>query len=141
MIFGSGSQRTYCTGALKDTLNLKPVRSKLILMKRVATEEGMLKEIDVVQICVKSKTKSTNVYIEALSIPFLRSSIQGQSLETLDISKYSCLQNLDFANEYTFDNSEKSIDILIGRDYYFNFVTGKIKRGPLFPLKTILDGF
>ena len=130
VIFDSGSQRTYCTEALKDTLNLKPTRSELILMKRFTTEEGVLKEIDAVQICVKSKTKSTNVYIEALSIPFLCSSIQGQSIETLDISKYNHLKNLDFADKYTSDNSEKSIDILIGMDYYFNFVTAKIKRGP-----------
>ena len=130
VIFDSGSQKTYCTEDLKDTLNLKPIRSELILMKRFATEERALKEIDVVQICVKSKTKSKNVYIEALSIPFLCSSIQGQSIETFDILKYNYLQNLDFADKCTSDNSEKSIDILIGMDYYFNFVTGKIKRGP-----------
>ena len=40
------------------------------------------------------------------------------------------LKNLDFADKYTSDNSEKSIDILIVMDYYFNFVTGIIKRGP-----------
>ena len=56
-------------------------------MKRFATEEGVLKEIDLVHICVKSKTDGTNVYVEALSIPFLCSSIQGKSIETLDISK------------------------------------------------------
>ena len=130
VIFDTGSQRTYCTEALKDTLNLQPIRSELILKKRFAAEESVLKEIDVAQICVKSKTKSTNVYIEALSIPFLCSSIQGQSIETIDVSKYNYLQNLDLADKYTSDNSERSIDILIGMDYYFNFVTGKIKRGP-----------
>ena len=69
--------------------NLTPICSELILMKRFARKEGVLKEIYVVQICVKSKTKSTNVYIEALSVPFLCLSIQGQSIETLDISKYN----------------------------------------------------
>ena len=59
MIFDSGEQRTYWREAWKDRLNLKPIRSELILIKRFATEEGVLKEIDVVQICVKSKTKST----------------------------------------------------------------------------------
>ena len=108
--FLTGSQRTYCTEALKDTLNLKPIRSELILMKRFATEEGVLKEIDVVQIYVKSKIKSTNVYIEALSIPILCSSIQGQSIETLDISKYNYLKNLDFADKYTSDNSKWYFD-------------------------------
>ena len=131
MIFDSGSQRTYCTEALKDTLNLKPIRSELILMKRFVTEEGVLKEIDVVQICVKSKTKSTNVYIAALSIFLFYVGLFKLTVYlTLDISKYNYLKNLDFANKYTFDNSEKSIDILIGMDCYFNFVTGKIKRGP-----------
>ena len=128
--FDSGSQRTYCTEALKDTLSLKPIRSELILMKRFATDKGVLKGLDVVEVCVKSKTKSTNVYIEALSISFLCLSIQGQSTEILDISKYNYLKNLDFADKYTSDNSEKHIDILKGMDYYFNFVTGKIKRGP-----------
>ena len=59
MIFDSGGQRIYWREALKDRLNLKPIRSELILIKRFATEEGVLKEIDVVQICVKYKTKST----------------------------------------------------------------------------------
>ena len=48
----------------------------------------------------------------------------------LDISKYNYLKNLDFADKYTSGNSEKSMDILIGMNYYFNFVTGKIKQGP-----------
>ena len=131
MIFDSGSQRTYCTEALKDILNLKPIRSELILMKRSGTEKDVLKEKDIVQICMKSKTKSTNVYVEALSIPFSCSSIQGQSIETLDVSKYNYLKNLNFADRYTSGNYENSIDILIGMDCYFNFVIGKIKRGPL----------
>ena len=57
VIFDRGSQRTSCTEVLKDTLNSKPIRSELVLMKRFATEAGVLKEINVVRICVKSKLK------------------------------------------------------------------------------------
>ena len=71
----------------------------------------------------------------------LCSSIQGQSIEILDISKYNCLKNLEFADKDTSDNSEKSIDILIGMDYSFNFVTGKIKRGPPSCLVVIESSF
>ena len=111
-------------------MNLKPIRSEKNCDRR-----GCVKKVDVVQVCVMSKTKSTNVYIEALSIPFLCSSIQEQSIKTLDISKYNYLKNLDFVDKYSSDNSEKSIDILIEMNYYFNFVTGKIKRGlPVCPV-------
>ena len=57
-------------------------------------------------------------------------SIQGQGIETLDISKYNYLKNLYFTDKYTSDNSKNSSGILIGMDYYFNFVTGKIQGGP-----------
>ena len=99
-------------------------------MKKFATEEGMLKEIKVVQICMKSKTESTTVYIEAFIIQVLCSPIQGHSIETLDISKHIYLKNFDFADKYTSDISNRFIDIMIGMNYYFNFVTGNIKRGP-----------
>ena len=125
LICDNRSQRTYCTESLKDTLNLKPIPKELILMKKFATEEGVLKEIELYKI----KTKSKNVYIEALSIPILCSSIQGKSIETSDISKYNYLKNIDFAHKYNSGNSEKSIDVLVEMDYHFNFVTGKIKRG------------
>ena len=40
VIFHSDSQRTYCTESLKDTLNLKPIRKEMILMKKFATDKG-----------------------------------------------------------------------------------------------------
>lgn len=71
VIFDSDNQRTHCKEALKDTLNLKLICTDLIARKRFATEEGVLKEVDVVQICLNSKTRSANVYIEALSSIFM----------------------------------------------------------------------
>lgn len=71
VIFDSDNQRRHCKEALKDTLNLKLICTDLIARKRFATEEGVLKEVDVVQICLNSKTRSANVYIEALSSIFM----------------------------------------------------------------------
>lgn len=108
-IFDSGSQRTQCTETLKDTSTLKPIWSDLTLIKKIWARGGYARRI--AQICIKSKNKSTNVYTEALTIPCL--SIQGKSIETLDISIQNSLKNLDFADKYTSANSKKAIDILI----------------------------
>ena len=81
LLFDSCSQRTYCTDDLKKKLNLKKVRTELILLKRFASDEGVLKELDVVQICLKGKLKAINTYIEALSIPFICSPIQNQNID------------------------------------------------------------
>ena len=59
LLFDSCSQRTYCTDDLKRKLDLKKVRTKVILLTRFASDKGVLNELDVVLICVKG-------YIEAL---------------------------------------------------------------------------
>ena len=57
----------------------------------------MIKHMQIVQCPIwHKKTKGTRVYIEVLIIAFLCLSIQGQSMGNLDISKYSCVKNLDF---------------------------------------------
>ena len=44
LLFDSCSQRTYCTDDLKRKLNLKKVRTEVILLKHFASDEGVLKE-------------------------------------------------------------------------------------------------
>ena len=52
------------------------LRTEVILLKRFTSDEGVLKELDVVQICVKEKLKTINTYIEAFCIPFICSPIR-----------------------------------------------------------------
>ena len=81
LLFDSCSQRTYCTDDLKRKLNLKKVRTEVILLKRFPSEEGVSKELDVVQIGVKEKLKAINTYIEALYIPFICLPIPNQNID------------------------------------------------------------
>ena len=66
---------------LKRKLNLKKVRTEVVLLKRFASDEGVLKELDVVQICVKGKLKTINSYIEALCIPSICLSMPNQNIQ------------------------------------------------------------
>ena len=53
LLFDSCSRHTYFYDDLKRKLKLKKVRTEVILSKGFASDEGFLKELDVVQICVK----------------------------------------------------------------------------------------
>ena len=47
ILFDPCSQCSYCTDNLQKTLKLKSVRKETILMKRFASDEGVLKVLDV----------------------------------------------------------------------------------------------
>jgi len=105
---------------------LRTIRKEHVLIKRFASDEGILKLLDVVQVCVKGKTKNINTYIEALCVPLVCSKLEEQSIEHFDLQKYKYLYDLQLADENV---SEKSVDILIGLDYYYTLISGKTIRG------------
>ena len=59
---------------------MKKFRTEEIL-KLLVSDEGVLRELDIVQICVKGKLKTKNTYIEALCIPFICSPIPNQNID------------------------------------------------------------
>ncbi|XP_065639882.1 uncharacterized protein LOC124815319 [Hydra vulgaris] len=126
LLFDCCSQRTYCTETLRKKLNFKVLRQETVLMKRFASDQGVLKTVDVVHICVRGKTKSGYIYIEALCLPFLCSPLQNQDLK-LTLKTYPYFKNLQLAeNDLTGNNHE--IDILVGMDNYYKFMTSRIIR-------------
>ena len=95
-------------------------------MKRFALDEGVLKILDVVQISVRGKTKNANVYIEALCVPLLCPPLQEQTLNGVFNESYDYLKGLALPDDHN-DTTDKSVDLSIGLDFYFNFVTGKVR--------------
>ena len=64
------------------------MRKETFLMNRFASDEGVWKVLDVVQICVRGKTKNINIYIEALCIPLLCSPVQDQTRNGVSNENY-----------------------------------------------------
>ena len=98
ILFDLCSQHNYCTDNLRKTLKLKSVRKETILMKRFASDEGVLKVLDVLQICVTGKTKTVNVCIEALRVPLLCSPLQDQTLNGVFTENYNYLKDQVYSN-------------------------------------------
>ena len=96
-------------------------------MKKFASDKGVLKVLNVVQICGRGKAKYVNVYIEALCIPLLGSPLQDQRLNGVFNENYDYLKNLALSDDYN-DTTDKSVDLLTSLDFNFNFVTGKVRR-------------
>ena len=94
----------------------------MILSKRFAADEWVLKELDIVQICVKGKLKTINTYIEALRISFICSPILNQNI---DFSENSAkhLICLHLADTYDNNNKPRINSTKQGASNMTNFVT------------------
>ena len=125
ILFDGGSQRTYLTDELRDRLGLKCIRKEKLILKRFASNEGLWRCLDVVQVCLKGKD-GINVYMEALCVPHICSPLKVPVVSWTK-SQYKYLHNLELATPPTDVNK---VEVLVGLDYYFSIVSGKTLRGP-----------
>ena len=127
VLFDGCSHRTYITDALREKLKLKKISTESLIIKRFASDEGLIKTLDVVRVCLKGRDPKNNIYMEALCIPFICSPLKNPNFNLLQ-QKYVYLKGIPLAESYPLKNNE-SVDILVGLDYYYSIITGKIIRG------------
>ena len=125
ILFDSGAQRTYITEELKAKLNLVPFKQEKIAIKVFDSTESKVQNIDVVKFIVIGTRK--NVYVEALVIPTICSNLYNQYSNSAISNNYPHLKNLKLAQESK--ETCVKVGILIGLDYYYNFMLGNIIRG------------
>ena len=91
--------------------------------------EGQIQSPDLVQLCVQGMTSETYLYVNAYAVPIC-SPLQNQAVN-FAASTYQHLSGLLLADSISADKYENiaEVDVLIGADYYWHFLTGGIKRG------------
>ena len=112
------------TKKLKLQLNLEDIRTERIVIKVFGQADSKLKSVDVVRIKVLGTNE--DIIIEALVIPEICNSLTNQNSKFVIQGNYPHLQGLRFADFTNFET--KNIDVLIGLDYYYNFILGNIRR-------------
>ena len=132
VIFDSGSQRSYISDKLRNALNLPSIQSENLIIKTFGTEQERVRKCDVVQLSVKGVNDNLNLYLNAYTVPLICSPLGQQSIE-LARSTYAHLSDIPLADEGGRD-SQLEIDLLIGSDYYWQFMTGEIRRGDSGPV-------
>ena len=105
-------------------LNLLPIRHDRTNIKAFRTTDSRIQVIEIVKF--KGKGINKNIFVEALVIPTICSTLTNQGSNSSLLSKYWNLRNLRWAQnsmEYSLN-----IDVLIGLDNYYDFIYGTVIR-------------
>ena len=111
-----GSQRSYISKRLRDTLQPKILNLERLAVKTFDTGTEELHEYEVAQICVQSPSGDLNLYLNVLTVPVICSPLSGQCIK-LAKHKFPHLQDLKLADS-SGSHSLLDVDLLIGADSY-----------------------
>ena len=129
-MFDSGSQRTYVSERLRDRLQLPAVGSERMQIKTFGSLECSDRSYDVIQLKIRAKEELLTV--TALVVPLICSPLMSQPINSSSES-YEHLADLELADSAdTQDLLE--VDVLIGSDWYWSLITGKVIRGRTGPI-------
>ena len=127
VLFDTGSQRTYVTNHLKSRLALKPMEKENLRLNTLGDDRIRKETCDVVKLSLR-KGDGEKIDISALSFPVICSSLPLG----VDVSAYKHIDGLNLADEFE-GREHDSIDVLIGSDYYWCFITGETVQGDYGP--------
>ena len=125
ILFDNGSQRSYVTDNLKSKLGLKSTKKEMLHLNTFGEKTFRKQKCDVLTLFLEDANEETS-RVCVLSFPTICSPLPSR----VDANNYPHLHGLKLAD---YSDSEDSIDVLIGSDYYWDFVTSEIVRGDFGP--------
>ena len=126
IILDSGSQKTYITQQLKETLGLKPIARGRLCIKTFGSDYDNLKAVDVVNLCLKNVDNDITITITAHVVPMICSPLNYQAVQ-FERKNHAHLNDIALSERNPEENLV--VDILIGADQYWNIANGEVKRG------------
>ena len=125
ILFDNGSERSYVTDNLKSRLGLKSTIKEMLHLNTFGEKTFRKQKWDVLTLFLQDANEETS-RVCVLSFPTICSPLPSR----VDANNYPHLHGLKLAD---YSDSEDSIDVLIGSDYYWDFVTSEIVRGDFGP--------
>ena len=124
ILFDSGSQLTYISPKASEKLKLKTIDQQKIQVK---TFGGHIETrlLDRVKICVHAHN-DLKIYVTAF-VSDICHPVKGQEIN-IAVENFSHLQNIPLADSNP-EHKSLQIDLLIGCDFYWQFINGQIIKG------------
>ena len=121
ILFDGGSQRSYITTDLRDRLGLSPKRVETLNLTTFGDKVYRKQRCELVELEL-FKGDGDSLNISALTFPQICSALPSK----VDLKDCPAFESLDLASDASCD--DKPIDILIGSDLCWEFVSGKVIR-------------
>ena len=125
IIFDSCSQRSYITENLQRALHLPVSGQYTLLIKTFGETSAKLQRCDIVQVAVKT-LDGMEVYVSAYVVPTICAPISNQIIQFAQ-ENYPHLHGLELADNVR-GSKELAVDLLIGADFYWHFITDVVIR-------------
>ena len=126
LILDGGSQCSYVSSKLRETIGLEPKSQGSVTIKTFGSSETNPQVIDVVNLGIKA-VYGSDIEVSAFVVPLICQPLKNQFVSNAS-KTYSYLSNLHLA-DYLSGQDDAEVDILIGSDHYWKIVTGKTKKG------------
>ena len=128
ILLDSSGQLLYITKTLQERLGIKPIQREKLHVNTFGNTSFDTRSCDVVRLQIQPTNGGETIELVAYSSPVICS-----SLPTLvSAQNYEHLEALELANGDYHDS--KSIDVLVGSDYYWSIVTGDTLIGDCGPV-------
>lgn len=122
LAFDSGSQRSYITNQSCKSLGLKPISSRVMTITAFG-EEGKKQHCEVVALGVET-WDGTKQEVRLLTVPIICEPLSGAATDKR-VAKCEHLLGLELADS-TDEEDLIEIDVLIGLDYYWEFILERL---------------
>ena len=132
VLFDSCSQKSYISEEIRNTLKLKSCRREAMIIRGFGSTNDEMKYVDVVKVVLCDILKRFSIEVELYVVPLICSPLTGQKIE-LAQATYEHLIELKLADSSD-GKAELKIDVLIGADLYWRFMTEKMLSGKSGPV-------
>ena len=125
IVMDSGSQRSYLTKKARETLRLPTTNRQRLAIAAFGSNRAEPQVCEAVQVSVATRN-GVDKNIDLFVVPHICEPLTTQPLDKC-LEFHPHISELDLADDPLDETRE--IDLLIGSDFYWEFVTGEVVRG------------